>query len=151
MSDHNNLQGETTLLKKKVSKSIKRKAKRMTSDEMLEDWVENWKSFNSKVTDVQLSLHNVSKNQKKKFLMISQNSFKSHRPKKILIHHSILKKFIQELESLSTKLDIINEPSSPEIKDEGERLVVDEMDLDAKHSFYRRELAKVYAKLMYNT
>ena len=25
------------------------------------------------------------------------------------------------------------------------------MDLDAKHSFYHQELAKVYANLMYNT
>ena len=115
------------------------------SSTLFYEWMKQWRKMNTKYTTVQATIHSTSNDDKNNFLMLTQKSFKNGSTNKILLHYKILPEVIEQIQSISQQLFNLHQNTHEESNQD---TFIDEWDLNSPQSVYRKELARVYAKIM---
>ena len=112
---------------------------------MFDDWLNQFREMNSKYTNVDLSLHASQSGKPNNFLVLSQKPIKlGSISNAVMIHYNFIPTLLKQMHKLYMDLCVENGI----IKLKEEKLIVDEWDLDAPQSKFRKVLAELYAKSM---
>ena len=141
-----------TSTKRKIAepnRSKKKKTRRNVTENpqmMFNDWLNQFREMNSKYTNVDLSLHASQSGKPNNFLVLSQKPIKSGSKRNdVSMHFNIIPTMLKQMHKLYMDLCVENGIIKP---NEEDKLIVDEWDLDAPQSKFRKVLAELYAKSM---
>ena len=113
---------------------------------MFNDWLNQFREMNSKYTNIDLSLHASQSGKPNNFLVLSQKPIKSgSKSNDVSMHFNIIPTMLKQMHKLYMDLCVENGIIKP---NEEDKLIVDEWDLDAPQSKFRKVLAELYAKSM---
>ena len=153
MSQSTDLKQTTpTSTKRKIAEpnAPKKKKSRINATEspqiLFNDCLNQFREMNSKYTNVDLSLHASQNGKPNNFVILFQKPMKSGSKSNVVsIHYNIIPTMLKQMHKLYMDLCVENGIIKP---NEEDKLIVDEWDLDAPQSKFRKVLAELYAKSM---